>query len=301
MYLELGKARLCALVVLTTLVGYMVAGPAVEPMVLGWTLVGTALAALGANALNQWLEAERDGRMQRTQKRPLPSRRLASGPALVFGLAAAAGGPWLLGLIVDAAAGLLALATIVLYVFLYTPLKPRTPLNTLVGAVVGALPPLIGWVAARGWVDAGGWLLAGILFVWQIPHFLALAWMCRQDYARGGFRMLPAIDPNGHLTGCLAVIYTLLLLPLTLMLVWMGHCGWYYGVGALLVGAGMLAAGVAFERNPSPIAARRLFRATVIYLSLLMVLMVADRRDGQPRLASATEPTPPALREANLD
>lgn len=311
LFLELGKARLSALVLFTTIVGFVLASPETVPWrQLAWTALGTGLAALGANALNQCLEVARDARMQRTRGRPLPSRRLSDTVALAFAVTAGAAGPLLLALAVNALAALLALATLLIYVLIYTPLKPRTPLNTLVGAVVGALPPLVGWAAAAGRLEPGAWVLAGILFIWQIPHFLALAWMHREDYRRGGFRMLPVLDPDGHLTGCIVVVYILLILPLALALTVLGVAGWVYGLGSLLLGGGFLAAGVVLEGCPSRAAARRVFLASVIYLPLLLGLMVIDRRPGvadrawlaaaAPQRASHAAPLPLPSKEMRV-
>jgi protoheme IX farnesyltransferase len=178
-YLELTKARLCALVLVTTAVGLWVATPSPSPLLVVLTLLGTGLAAFGANALNQCIEERRDGLMKRTCERPLPSHRLPRLNAWAVSLTLAVAGPVVLWIGVNPLAAMLALLTEVLYLAVYTPLKPRTPLNTLVGAVVGALPPMIGWAAARGQLDLGAWLLALILFLWQIPHFLSLAWLYR--------------------------------------------------------------------------------------------------------------------------
>ena len=276
---ELGKARLSALVVLTAGVGFILAARAdIDWSRLGFAVLGTAFAALGANALNEWIETERDARMVRTRRRPLPTRRISRGSALAFGLVIGAAGPCLLAAKLNATAAVLALAALLIYVLLYTPLKTRTPLNTLVGAVVGALPPLVGWAAATGRVDAGGWILSGILFLWQIPHFVALAWLYREDYARGGFRMLPTVDPAGHLTGCIAVVYTLVLLLLALMPTLAGVAGLVYALGSLVLGSALLLIGVGLERRRTHAAARHLFLASVVYLPLLLGLMVLDRQ-----------------------
>jgi protoheme IX farnesyltransferase len=278
-YLQLCKARLSSLVVATAAAGFVLgARDGFDLPRFAWTMLGTLLAAYGANALNQWLEAARDARMERTRGRPLPTGRLRHRSALAFGLLTGLGGPLLLATWVDAGAGSLALAALLIYVLFYTPLKVRTTLNTLVGAVVGALPPLVGWVGATGQLGAGAWILGGVLFLWQIPHFLALAWLYRDDYQRAGFRMLAIVDPFGRLTGCLVVVYTLGLLLLTIHLTLVGVAGWVYALGALVLGTGLLIAGVLLERRPSRAAARRLFLASVIYLPLLLGLMVLDRR-----------------------
>jgi protoheme IX farnesyltransferase len=293
-FLELGKARLSALVVLTAVVGFVLAarGPLDWGRLL-WVCIGTALAALGANALNEHLERERDRRMLRTRRRPLPSGRLEPQHAVCFGLGAGVLGSALLAVYVNAVAGLLASAATLLYVLVYTPLKTRTAASTLVGAVVGALPPLIGWSGAHGRLDPGAWGLAGVLLVWQIPHFLSLAWMYRVDYNRGGFRLLPVVDQSGALTACVVVVYALLLVVMSLSLVWAGELGFVYAGGALALGAGLVVLCVQLERRPSVSAARRVFVASIIYLPLLLGLMVMDRavaqywhRTGYPRLAT---------------
>ncbi len=281
-YLELTKARLCALVLVTTAVGLWVAAPSPSPMLVVLTLLGTGFAAFGANALNQCLEERRDGLMQRTCERPLPSRRIPRLNAWAVSLALAVAGPVVLWIGVNPLAAVLALLTEILYLAVYTPLKPRTPLNTLVGAVVGALPPMIGWAAARGQLDLGAWLLALILFLWQIPHFLSLAWLYREDYARGGFRMLPSVDPHGRLTGNLVVLYALVLIPVSLALTITGLAGPWYAMAALVLGLGLLAAAVLFFWQKRDRDAKRAFLASVIYLPLLLGCLVADRRVPPP-------------------
>jgi len=287
-WLELGKPGLSALVVVTAAVGFVLASA--DPIHVGrlaGLMVGTFLAALGANALNQYRESDRDGRMQRTAGRPLPAQRLTRRQALLFGLLSGAAGTGTLAVGVQPAAGILALAALAIYVLAYTPLKTRTAANTLVGAVVGAIPPLIGWVAARGRLEVGAWILAGVLLVWQIPHFLALAWVYRDDYDRGGFRMLPVVDRAGHLTACVVVVYTLLLVAVSLTLVWVGGLGVLYAGGALVLGAGLVVLGVRLERQRSARAARRVFLGSIAYLPLLLGLMVLDRQVLGARPAAA--------------
>lgn len=276
--LELSKFRLSLLVVSTTAVGYFLAAESA----LGWsrlalTLIGTALAAFGANAFNQCLEAPRDARMLRTRGRPLPSGRVSARAAWLFAGVVGLSGPALL-LAVSPLAALLAAGCEALYVLVYTPLKVRTTLNTLVGAVVGAIPPLIGWAAAAGELAPGAWVLGAILFVWQIPHFLALAWLYREDYARGGFRMLPSADRGGERTCQAIVLFSLALVPVALMLTGVGATGLAYAAGAALLTAWLMVLAVRLYLDRSDARARGVFLASVIYLPLLLGLMVADRR-----------------------
>lgn len=277
-FLELGKARLSALVVLTTLTGYLLAsvGP-ISLIHLLTTLLGTALAAFGANAFNQIIEAPRDLRMHRTRNRPLPANRLSTWQALAFAAACSIGGPGLLTAFINPIAGCLALICLVIYVTAYTPLKPRTSLNTLVGGICGAIPPMIGWAAITGGLEPGAWILGMILFLWQMPHFLALAWLYREDYERGGFVMLPHVDPRGSLTGRCVVLFSISLIPATLMLTIAGITGLYYAGGALLMGLAASWLGLKLYHSRSASDARRVFLASVIYLPILLALMVADR------------------------
>ena len=295
LYLELSKARLSALVVLTTAVGFIMGAPALTAGAWGrllLTIAGTSLAAGGANALNQILERRRDAMMHRTRGRPLPSGAMSPMHGLLFALAVVYAGLGILGLTVSLAAAGLALATILIYTLLYTPLKTRSTLNTLVGAVCGAIPPMIGWVAASGSLDRGAWILGGLLFVWQIPHFFALAWMYRQDYARGGYKMLPVMDPNGRLTGQVIVLMSLGLLPLGLAATLFGLAGWVYAVGSIALGIWLVVVGLRLYATRSDESARRMFLASIAYLPLLLGLMVLDRNQAPlrltPQVAAAT-------------
>jgi protoheme IX farnesyltransferase len=283
-YLELAKARLAALVLLTTMVGYVLAARGSFSLVeLGWTMVGTSLTAFGANILNQWLEADRDRRMERTRNRPLPAGRVSRRTALIWGLLSAAAGLVVLEVGTNRLTALLSLFVILLYVLVYTPLKVLTPLNTVIGAICGAVPPMMGWTAATGRLELGAWILGGILFVWQIPHFLSLAWLYREDYARGGFRMMPAADPDGSATGRAAFIYALALLPITGALAATGVTGATYLVLSQLVGLAFAALGWTFARRRVRLNARRLFLASIIYLPILLGLMVTDMDDRLAR------------------
>jgi protoheme IX farnesyltransferase len=279
LYMELAKARLSALVVLTALTGYLLAYTAP----LNWghlllTLIGTTLAAWSANALNQWAEADRDARMKRTCNRPLPSGRIQPGAALGFALVCGVGGVGLLGLATNILTAGLGLITILIYVLIYTPLKTRSTLNTVVGAICGAIPPMMGWSAAAGRLDAGAWVLGAALFVWQMPHFLALAWMYRQDYARAGYRMLPLVDQSGRLTGGAAVLYSLALLPIGVVMSMVGTTGLLAAAASLALGGWLVWLAVRFAATRQVADARRLFLASVIYLPLVMGVMVIDRQ-----------------------
>lgn len=277
-YMELAKARLTALVVMTAGVGFVIAGEGPIP----WgrlfaTVLGTALAAGGANALNQVIEVDRDRRMERTRRRALPEGRIGRTHALLFGGIVSASGPALLALFVNGRTAALGLAAIVIYVALYTPMKPRTPLCTLVGAVCGAIPPVMGWTARTGDFGAGGGILGALLFVWQIPHFLALAWLYREDYARGGFRMLPSLDAKGAVTFRMILLYSLVLLPAGLALTLAGEAGPIYAAGSLLLGGALLLLGAKLYRRKGDREARKLFFATLLYMPLVLGLMVIDR------------------------
>lgn len=291
-YLELSKARLGALVVLTALIGYVLGARGNPSLWVGLAaVVGTALSAFGANILNQWWEVERDRLMHRTRSRPLPAGRVDRSVALVWGLVSVVAGLSVLALGTNGLTTGLSLFVVFLYVLVYTPLKVRTPLNTVVGAVCGAIPPMMGWTAATGSLGAGAWILGGILFVWQIPHFLALAWMYREDYERGGFRMLPSVDSEGRLTGRLAFVYAAALLPITAALSAAGVTGGTFLVASQVLGIGFLALGWVFLRDRSQQSARRLFLASILYLPVLLGISVADMNHHRDAAASTPGPT----------
>jgi len=275
----LTKPRVVMMIVVTTIVGYYVGltGPADWARLLHLT-VGTILAAGGTLALNQYWERDVDARMERTRSRPLPDGRLTPLEALVFGAAITALGVAYLAAFVGMAPAAVTLATFVLYLFAYTPLKLRTALCTIVGAVPGALPPVTGWVAARDDAGAGAWVLFGILFLWQLPHTLAIARLYRDDYARAGVRLLPVIDPDGTsterqiVTGCLA------LLGVSLLPTLMGLAGSLYFTGALALGVGFVVLGARQALAPSLTGARRVLFASLLYLPALLTLLALDRR-----------------------
>jgi protoheme IX farnesyltransferase len=277
-YADLFKARLTFLVLLTTLVGFYLGfrGP-VNYLLMLHTLLGTALLAAGASALNQLLEQDYDAKMPRTQDRPLPSGRLQPETVLLIGAGSAAIGLIYLALAVNLTTGMIGAACLVSYVFIYTPLKRVTWLNTAIGAVPGALPPLMGWTAARGEMSGEGWALFAILAFWQLPHFFAIAWIYREEYARAGFKMLPGIDPTGHRTGRQAVSHTMGLLPVSLAPFLFHLTGPIYLVGALVLGSAFLWFALQFSRHLTMPRARQLFYASILYLPLLLILMVLDK------------------------
>lgn len=277
-YMDLAKARLSLLVVITTLVGFLLASSTgVDWLALLLTVIGTALSAACANAFNQIVEHHRDARMQRTQRRPLPSGRIGRAHAVAFATVCGVAGVALLALAVNPITAALSAATIALYVLVYTPMKTRSTMNTLVGSVVGAIPPVMGWTAVTGRVDTGAWVLAAVLFIWQIPHFLALAWLYREDYERGGYRMLPIIDPSGRITAQTSLLWTVALLPVGIVSLLLDVTGWWAMLGSLLLGVWLLRHAVNLCRARDSASARKLFLASVAYLPLLLGLMVVDR------------------------
>jgi heme o synthase len=277
-YSDLVKARLTTLVLLTTLVGFYIGfrGP-MDYLLMFHTLFGTALVAAGAAALNQLLEREYDAKMRRTADRPLPSGRLQPVTVMLFGGVCAVAGLIYLALLVNPLTTVLGAVSLISYLFIYTPLKRMTWLNTAVGAVPGALPPLMGWAAARGELAGGGWALFAILAFWQLPHFFAIAWMYRDEYAKAGFKMLPNVDPDGSRTAQQAISHTLGLLPISLAPFLFHLVGPVYLTGAILLGAGYLWCAMRFGREMSIASARRLFFASIAYLPLLLAAMVLDK------------------------
>lgn len=275
-YLALAKPRLNGLVVATTGVGYYLGAGQINPITLAHTLVGTALIAGGASALNQVFERRTDGLMRRTCLRPLPDRRLSPSEAMSFGCASSMLGAAQLAFGANPLAALVAVLTLVIYALVYTPLKRRTPMATLVGAVPGAMPPLIGWAAATGSLPLPAWILFAIVFLWQMPHFLAIAWLYREDYERAGIPLLPVVEPDGKSTARQSILYALALVPVSLMPSVVGLAGSWYLAGALILGTALVAIAYTFVREQSAVQARRLFVASIVYLPLLWCLMVAN-------------------------
>ncbi len=277
-YADLFKARLTSLVLLTTLVGFYLGfrGP-VDFALMFHLLLGTALLASGAAALNQLLEREYDARMRRTQDRPLPSGRLQPQTVLTVGCASALVGLIYLAQAVNLTTCLVGALSLVCYLFIYTPLKRVTWLNTLAGAVPGALPPLMGWTAARGEISSEGLALFAIQAFWQLPHFMAIAWIYREEYARAGFKMLPVVDPQGRRTGFQAVSHTLALLAVSLCPFLFNLTGPIYLAGALILGLAFVWFAFRFSRDRTVAHARQLFYVSLVYLPLLLVVMVLDK------------------------
>jgi protoheme IX farnesyltransferase len=276
--IELTKPRLSALVLFTTLVGYAAASDgAIDLAIMLPLLLGTAFVAAGANAFNQVTERERDARMLRTRLRPLPTERVTTTQATRFAVIVSAAGLLLLLLGVNLITAFLGAAALTAYVFIYTPLKRITVHNTLIGAIVGALPPLMGWTAACGAIDAGGWSLAAILFVWQLPHFFAIAWIYREDYARGGYRMLSTADPTGALTRVQVAMLALLLIPVSLLPAALGVTGPSYFNVALALGIAYWAMCLWPRRWDQHACARRSFIASIIYLPALLAVLLLDK------------------------
>ena len=277
-YVALTKPRITWLILMSTGVGYFFGAKG------GWnlltilhTIIGTGLIASGTAALNQWYEREADAKMKRTQSRPLPAGRLGAGKALGFAIAISAAGFAELYFGANPLAAWLGLFTLLTYLFVYTPLKQRSPHSTTIGAIPGAMPPLIGYAAASGTLTAEAWVLFAILFLWQFPHFYAIAWMYREDYERAGIRMLPVVEPDGESTARRILLYSMVLIPISVIPKFLAMTGNLYLIGALALGLLFLYAGVrvSFERTRQQ--ARRVLLASVMYLPILYGLMLLDR------------------------
>jgi len=277
-YVALAKPRLNLLVVVSAVAGYVMAsGDTRDVWRLLWMITGTGLVAGGASAFNQIIEREPDGLMRRTRLRPMPDGRLAPREAWVFGSILTIAGLATLALGANLLSALVAFVTMASYAIVYTPLKRRSSFSTVIGAIPGALPPVIGWTAALDELSQGAWVLFGIVFLWQLPHFLAIAWIYREDYARAGFPMLPVIEPDGRSTARQAVIYALALLPVSLAPTLVGMAGAVYFAGALVLSLVFIALALKFGATRSIPDARRLFFGSIIYLPLIWMLMIADR------------------------
>lgn len=278
-YLSLTKPRILSMVLVTTALGYFLSAYGIPSRInLTITLIGTALSSAGAAVLNCFLERDIDARMDRTAHRPLVVGSIPAPHALSFGILLVLSGTVLLVTQINLLTGFLALLTAFLYVLVYTPLKRVTWLNTSIGAIPGALPPMGGWAAAQGDLGWGAWALFLILFFWQHPHFFAIAWMYREDYAKGGFKMLPVVDPSGQSTFRQILVFSMLLLMASLLPTALNLSGYYYLGGALLMGSALLLVGIKLKRSHSMMDARRLLRASVLYLPLLFALIILDAK-----------------------
>lgn len=277
-YVELTKPRITLLIVLTAAAGFALASVgSINYLAMLSALFGIGLLSSGIATLNQYAERDLDGLMRRTATRPLPTGKVAPWEALAFGAGITLAAEIYLLVFVNPLSALLGLTVIAGYVFAYTPLKTRTSLSTMVGAFPGAVPPLIGWTAARDSISLEGWVLFAILFLWQFPHFLAIAWMYREDYSRAGILMLPVVEPNGRVTAQQIVVYTLMLLPVSLLPTVLGMSGRIYLAGAVLLGLLFLYSSLRAAFSMSRQQARRLLLASVLYLPLLFLLMVLNR------------------------
>jgi len=277
-YIALTKPRITWLILMSTGVGYFFGAKN------GWhlatlihTIIGTGLIASGTAALNQWYEREADAKMRRTQDRPLPAGRLDPGKALLFAVLISVAGFAELWIGANALAAMLGLVTLLCYLFVYTPLKQRSPHSTTIGAIPGAMPPLIGFAAAAGTLTWQAWALFAILFLWQFPHFYAIAWMYKDDYARAGIRMLPVVEPDGKSTALRILLYSIALIPISLMPKFFAMAGNLYLYGALAMGLAFLYAGMRIRTDRTRQQARRVLLASVVYLPLLFSLMMFDR------------------------
>lgn len=280
-YVEITKPRITLLVVLTAAVGYFMGSRGgISLLGLLHTMIGTGLVSSGAGILNQVIERESDAKMFRTARRAIPAGRISPENGLLMGTVMGLGGTAYFALFTNLTTALLAAVTLATYVFVYTPLKKKTTLNTLIGAVPGALPPVGGWAAACGTVPREAWTLFLIVFLWQVPHFLALAWMLREDYKRGGFKMLTTVDPKGRSTGLHIALSALALIPVALSPTLFGMTGSVYFFGALGLGLVYAGFGLWMARNPLAARAKWLFLISIVYLPALLATMMLDRLPG---------------------
>jgi protoheme IX farnesyltransferase len=271
-YLELSKSRIVLMVLITTAAGYLIAARHIDALILLHALVGTALVAAGTNALNQYVEREHDAKMRRTQNRPLPAGRIAPRAALAFSAAIAVIGTLYLGLLVNWLTAALGAFTLTSYIFVYTPLKRMSSICTIIGAIPGAIPPLMGWTAATNHLGAGGWIAFAILFFWQLPHFMALSWIYRDDYAGAGFVMSSSTAARQ------AVLFSLALLAASLAPAFIGMTGIAYAIGATICGIALLAMSIRFFFERTNRIAMRLFMTSNLYLIIVMTLLVVSAR-----------------------
>jgi protoheme IX farnesyltransferase len=278
-FYELTKPRITFLIVLMSAAGFILGTPnRINFVMLIHTIIGITLLCSGVSTLNQYIERQLDGLMRRTASRPLPARKLTAMQALLFGVGLCFLAELYLAVLVNPLTAALGISVIINYVFLYTPLKTRSSISTIIGAVPGAMPPLMGWTAASNELHIGAVVLFAIQFFWQFPHFLAIAWMYREDYARAGVKMLPVLEDDGSITARQIILYTLTLIPVSLLPTLMGFAGLIYFVGALVLGLLFLSYGFRVAMTKSRQDAKRLLVASVFYLPILFVLMILNQR-----------------------
>lgn len=273
-YLELSKSRIVLMVLITTAAGYAIGARPFSAITLLNVLIGTALVAAGTNALNEYVERDLDALMKRTRNRPLPAGRISPNSALIFSIGTAISGTLYLGLLVNWLTALLGAVTLMSYIFVYTPLKRVSTICTAIGAIPGAIPPLMGWTAATGSLGLGGWIAFGVLFFWQLPHFMAISWMYREDYGRAGFAMLSVLDRDGKAVARQAIFYSLALLAVSIAPYFFGMAGLVYLMIATMAGLWIVIASVMFLSDRTAAPARSLFMSSNIYLLAMMVLFV---------------------------
>jgi len=273
-YLQLSKSRIVLMVLITTAAGYFFGAKHIDFALLINTLIGTALVAAGTNALNQYVEREHDAKMKRTRHRPLPAGRITPRAALLFASAIAVIGSVYLWIAVNPLTSILGAFTLTSYIFVYTPLKRVSTACTIIGAIPGAIPPLMGWTAATNALSLGGWIVFAILFFWQLPHFMAISWMYREDYGRAGFRMLSVEDADGAAVARQAIGYSVLLLAVSVLPQIFRLGGLPYTIAAAVFGLALVAASIAFRAERSPRNARRLFMFSNVYLIVVMLFLV---------------------------
>lgn len=278
-FLELTKPRIAFMLVLTSAAGFYLGNRGTVDLVLFTNaMIGIALLAFGVATLNQWLERRTDVLMNRTAKRPLPTGKVTPVEALVFGAILCLSSELYLYFLVNPVTATLGITVIIGYVLLYTPLKTRTPASTAIGAIPGAMPPLMGWTAASGEITLGGWALFTFLFLWQFPHFLAIAWLYKDEYAKAGILMLPVVEPSGRITARQIVLFAIMLVPVSLAPFFLGFAGWIFLAAASVLGVWFLVESVRTARAKTPEMARRLLLVSVIYLPILFAVMVLDKR-----------------------
>ncbi len=276
-YAELTKPRIALMLVITSAAGfYLASHDRFDVSRFLYSMIGIALLAFGVSTLNQYLERETDSLMERTAPRPLPTKRLHKTEALIFGIALTVIAEIILFFMVNPLTALMGVIVIVGYVLVYTPLKTRTTISTAIGAIPGAMPPLMGWTAAANEITIGAWILFAILYLWQFPHFLAIAWMYRDQYERAGILMLPVVEPQGTLTARQIVLFTVMLIPISLAPFFFEVAGVYYLISSMLLGGWLLFASIQVARTKTNESARRLLLVSVIYLPLLLLAMVAN-------------------------